>query len=279
MVGAVVSLRPAVPRAPVPLALLYAAGGYWLATWLVIIALFAASSLIRPPLSSHYGEAIRFVAAAAAVAVGLRSGGVRAVGALGALFAAWAVLQSWEPLQRCVVLASPGPCENPVVLIPRRLPDLAGGVAGLPLAFALRAGSGTSALLIAAGLLGIVEPLFAAVFAVVVSVARPTGVLAYQWYVAAIVSRALAAAAAGAIIGRGSRPARRSLVLLEALLLIPWAAGPLRQWWQDMRDLQAFGMHISLPMVLQTQWQTFTPAAYAVLLLLGFLAVRVLRRS
>jgi hypothetical protein len=104
------------------------------------------------------------------------------------------------------------------------------------------------------------------------SVDPATGSVAYDHYVWTIRFEGAAALTAGAVLGAMRKRPVVGLLFIGAALLLPWFGGTFRQWWEDMQFLQQHGIGLNLSMLIETEWQTFVPLVYFVLVLLGFAA-------
>lgn len=262
-------LRVPIARAWPPLAVLYAAGAYWLAQSFALAALAAASVVVRLPVSALYRPGVALIASCAAFAIALRSGGWISVLLFAVSGAIYAALLDRRPA--CEEISS---CLDVLLFARAHLAEVIGALVGVVLAMGLRRRDGVSTLLLAAGIIGLAVPLIRAIFAPLPPV---IGAAAYERFLLGIGAQAAAALAAGVVLGSLAGRAGPGLAVVGLAFVLPWLGGPFRQWWQDLQELQAFGFEMTVPTIIQTQWQTFLPVGYATLMLAGFLGARVVR--
>lgn len=273
MLGSIARLRLPVAHAAPPLAVIYGIGTYWIVWSLALGLLFAASLLVRLPVSGLYLPAAALLGSAAAIAVTLRSNGWLAAVALALLAVAYGLSLACQS-----TLGTRGPSCDLGPFFSAHVGELVGAVVGIPLGLAFERRGGRSTVLLAAAIIAIAIPLLRVAFEPFGPV---TGSDAHERYLWTIRLEGAAAFAAGAVLAAMARRAGPGLLLLGAALLLPWL-GALRAWWEDWQFLQAHGIALNLNAIVQIEWQTFLPLIYFALLLLGFAIERVfgaLRRN
>lgn len=268
------ALRVSVTRASPPLAILYAIGAYWIVYSLAVGLLVIASFIVLLPVSGLYLPAAALAGSAAAAAVALRSGGwISVVGLAVAAVAYVLVLECrGDPTMF-------GTCASDIAgIVQGHVAEVVGAVIGVPLAFGLRLRDGRSAVLLAAGIIGIGLPIVHVGFGFLEPV---TGSPAYERFLWATGLRAAAAVAAGAVLGWMAKRRSWALLTVGAPLLLPWLGGTFRQWLQGQLELREHGFTISVLDIVQREWVFFLPLIFCALVIIGFaaaLAVRVAAR-
>jgi hypothetical protein len=264
MRASIAGIRPTVASGVPPVAILYGIGSYWIVWSLAIGLLVSASMFVRLPVSALYLPAAAFAASAAASAVALRSGGWRSVlglSVLGLVYGFFLTCQSGAP---GVATSS---CDLSRVFS-SHIAEVIGGVAGLPLALTFRTRDGTSTVLLAAAVIAIAIPVLRVAFAPLGPLTGPAAYERYLWIVRLQVGAAIGA---GVIVAWRARRAAADLLILAAALLLPWS-GSMRSWWEGTSFLRTHGIVMNLPVIVQTQWQSFLPAIYLGCVVLGFVA-------